>query len=203
MKSIKVDQDYITPSKVVCVGRNYAEHINELGNKVPDNMVIFIKPNAAIGVQLFALHQEKLHYEAELCFLYRQGKFCAVAVGLDLTKRALQSTLKTQGLPWERAKAFSGSALFSSFVSIDFIDPTLTVALDINGTRRQTGSIAMMLYSPHEILKEISSFIDLEDGDVVMTGTPAGVGEIFVGDHFQAQVLLAEKILISKSWQAQ
>jgi 2-keto-4-pentenoate hydratase/2-oxohepta-3-ene-1,7-dioic acid hydratase in catechol pathway len=203
MKSVKVDQGYITPSKVVCVGRNYAEHISELGNEVPDNMVLFIKPNAAIGEQLFAFHQEKLHYEVELCFLYRQGKFCAVAVGLDLTKRTLQSTLKTQGLPWERAKAFSGSALFSDFVSFGVIDQALTVALDINGERRQTGSITMMLHSPLEILNEILSFIDLEDGDIVMTGTPAGVGEIVAGDHFQARVLLAGEILISKDWQAQ
>ncbi|WP_085298261.1 fumarylacetoacetate hydrolase family protein [Cognaticolwellia mytili] len=202
MRSVKVEQGYITPSKVVCVGRNYAEHISELENEVPDNMVIFIKPNAAIGVQLLAFHQEGLHYETELCFLYRQGKFCAVAVGLDLTKRALQSKLKTQGLPWERAKAFSGSALFSDFISIDFIDQELTVALDINGTRRQTGSVAMMLHSPQEILKEILSFIDLEDGDIVMTGTPAGVGEIVTGDHFKAQVLLAGETLISIDWQA-
>ncbi len=202
MKSIRVEQGYITPSKVVCVGRNYAEHICELGNEVPDNMVLFIKPNAAIGVQLLAFHQEKLHYEAELCFLYRQGRFCAVAVGLDLTKRALQSKLKAQGLPWERAKAFSGSALFSDFVTIDSIEQTLSVELDINGKRRQTGSIAMMLYSPPEILKEILSFIDLEDGDIVMTGTPSGVGEIVAGDHFQARVLSAGETLIYKDWQA-
>ena len=203
MKSVKVEQGYITPSKIICVGRNYAEHISELGNEIPDNMVLFSKPNAAIGHKLSAYHQETLHYEAELCFLYQQGTFCAVAVGLDLTKRALQSKLKAQGLPWERAKAFTDSALFSDFVTIDAIDQEFTLELDINGKRRQTASVAMMLYSPLAILNEILSFIALEDGDIVMTGTPSGVGEIIAGDHFQGKVLSAGKTFISKEWRAE
>jgi 2-keto-4-pentenoate hydratase/2-oxohepta-3-ene-1,7-dioic acid hydratase in catechol pathway len=203
MKSVKVDTGYITPSKIVCVGRNYVEHISELGNEVSDNMVLFIKPNAAISQQLLAFHQETLHYEAELCFLYQQGEFCAVAVGLDLTKRTLQSTLKAKGLPWERAKSFTGSALFSDFVTIDRIDQELTVELDINDKRRQTGSVAMMLYSPQAILNEVLSFIELEDGDIVMTGTPAGVGEIAVGDVFCCRVQQGNITLVAKEWQAQ
>ena len=203
MKSVKVDTGYITPSKIVCVGRNYVEHISELGNEVADNMVLFIKPNAAIGQKLLAFHQETLHYEAELCFLYQQGEFCAVAVGLDLTKRALQSALKAKGLPWERAKSFTGSALFSDFVTIDRIDQELTVELDINDKRRQTGSVAMMLYSPQAILNEVLSFIELEDGDIVMTGTPAGVGEIVVGDVFCGRVQQGNITLVAKDWQAQ
>ena len=202
MKSVKVDNGYITPSKVVCVGRNYAEHIRELGNEVADNMVLFIKPNAAIGQQLRAHHQESLHYEAELCFLYQQGGFNAVAVGLDLTKRALQSQLKSKGLPWERAKAFTGSALFSDFVPLDNIDSDLAIELFINNECRQSGSIAMMLHSPQAILKEILSFIELEDGDIVMTGTPAGVGEIVAGDVFEGRVLEHGRVLITKQWQA-
>ena len=202
MKSVKFGHDDIVPSKVVCVGRNYVEHISELGNEISDEMVIFIKPNAAIGTDLCAYHQEQLHYEAELCFLYQQGSFSAVAVGLDLTKRSLQSKLKAKGLPWERAKTFSGSALFSYFVAIESINKALTVTLDINNQRKQTGSVAMMLYSPEVILKEIMSFIELEDGDIVMTGTPAGVGKIVAGDVFQGQVIIDDIMLISKTWQA-
>ena len=202
MKSVKFGHDDIVPSKVVCVGRNYVEHISELGNEISDEMVIFIKPNAAIGTDLCAYHQEQLHYEAELCFLYQQGSFSAVAVGLDLTKRSLQSKLKAKGLPWERAKTFSGSALFSDFVAIESINKALTVTLDINNQRKQTGSVAMMLYSPEVILKEIMSFIELEDGDIVMTGTPAGVGKIVAGDVFQGQVIIDDIMLISKTWQA-
>lgn len=202
MNSVKVVNSNITPSKIVCVGRNYVEHISELGNEVPDNMVLFIKPNAAISAQLCSYHQETLHYEAELCFLYKQGKFCAVAVGLDLTKRALQSQLKAKGLPWERAKSFTGSALFSDFVTLDIIDDDLALALYINGECRQSGSVAKMIYSPQEILTEIQSFISLEDGDIVMTGTPAGVGEVVSGDIFEAHVLHRSEVLVAKQWQA-
>lgn len=202
MKSIKVEQHYITPSKIVCVGRNYVAHISELGNEVPDNMVLFIKPNAAIGHQLSSYHQEVLHYEAELCFLYQQGSFVAVGVGLDLTKRALQSSLKAKGLPWERAKAFNGSAVFSDFVEIETIEKSLTVELDINGKTQQSGNVGMMIYSPQAILNEILSFIELEDGDIVMTGTPSGVGEVVAGDIFQGRVRQEDTILISQTWQA-
>ncbi|MBA6389618.1 fumarylacetoacetate hydrolase family protein [Colwellia sp. BRX10-3] len=202
MNSVKVDNGYITPSKIICVGRNYAAHISELGNEVPDNMVLFIKSNAAIGEKLESYHQETLHYEAELCFLYQQGKFCAVAIGLDLTKRVLQSQLKAKGLPWERAKAFTSSALFSDFVTIDTIDEHLALELIINGECRQAGSIAMMLHSPQAILDEIQSFLVLEDGDIVMTGTPAGVGEIVAGDVFEGRVLARNTVLVTKEWQA-
>jgi len=202
MKSVKVANSYISPSKIICIGRNYASHISELGNEVPDNMVIFIKPNAAIGHRLQAYQQERLHYEAELCFMYQQGAFCAVAIGLDLTKRALQSQLKAKGLPWERAKAFTGSALFSDFITIDAIDEHLTLELTINDECRQTGSVAMMLHSPKAILQEIQSFIELEDGDIVMTGTPSGVGEIFAGDVFQGRVCARDTVLVTQQWQA-
>ena len=202
MKSVKVNNSYITPSKIVCVGRNYVQHIEELGNEIPDDMVLFIKSNAAISEQLQAFHQETLHYEAELCFLYQQGEFSAVAIGLDLTKRSLQSKLKAKGLPWERAKGFSGSALFSDFVNIAAIDPNLSLELSINGQCRQSGAIANMLHTPESILREIQIFVTLEDGDIVMTGTPAGVGEIVAGDIFEGRVLSQNKVLICKTWQA-
>jgi 2-keto-4-pentenoate hydratase/2-oxohepta-3-ene-1,7-dioic acid hydratase in catechol pathway len=166
-------------------------------------MVLFIKPNAVIGENLQANHQEPLHYEVELSFLYQQGMFTAVAVGLDLTKRGLQSTLKAKGLPWERAKSFTGSALFSEFVAIKEITEDLTITLDINGERRQQGNVSMMLFRPDNILQEIQSFINLEDGDIVMTGTPAGVGQIISGDVFHGQVLLGTSLLVSQTWHAQ
>ena len=118
MNQVLYDGLPITPSKIVCVGRNYVEHIQELNNDVPDQMVLFIKPNSAISPTLRCYHQEPLHYETELCFMVVDGAFKAASVGLDLTKRQLQSQLKIKGLPWERAKGFDGSALFSEFVSI-------------------------------------------------------------------------------------
>ena len=110
MNTIQLDSQPIAPSKIVCIGRNYLEHIRELGNETPDAMVIFNKPNSAISQTLFALRDEPLHYEGEICFMVKQGELDALGFGLDLTKRELQSKLKSKGLPWERAKAFDAAA---------------------------------------------------------------------------------------------
>ena len=91
MKTVIIESQNIVPSKIICIGRNYAEHIAELGNEIPDEMVVFNKPNSAISNELNSYHQEQLHYEGELCFMVKGGDFSAVAFGLDLTKRDLQS----------------------------------------------------------------------------------------------------------------
>ncbi|MDO6447074.1 fumarylacetoacetate hydrolase family protein [Colwellia sp. 1_MG-2023] len=202
MKNISLENESIVPSKIVCIGRNYVEHIAELGNEIPDEMVIFLKPNSAISTTLTACHQEPLHYEAEICFVYQQGRFSAVGVGLDLTKRALQSQLKAKKLPWERAKAFDGSAVFSEFIAIENIASTMCVQLKINNQIIQQGGVELMMYKPDEILAEIQTFMTLQDGDVVMTGTPKGVGVIHKGDMFEASILIEDNILVSKKWLA-
>jgi 2-keto-4-pentenoate hydratase/2-oxohepta-3-ene-1,7-dioic acid hydratase in catechol pathway len=190
------------PSKIVCIGRNYVEHIEELGNEIPENLVIFLKPNSAISDELKSFHQEPLHYEGELCFLFENGRFSAVGFGLDLTKRELQSQLKVKGLPWERAKAFDGSALFSEFVEISGIDPSLTLELDIDGNNVQTGDIGLMMYKPDLILAEVLTFITLEDGDIVMTGTPKCVGIVKPGQVFVGKVQAGGEIITSVEWKA-
>lgn len=202
MNTINFNGAQLTPSKVICIGRNYVEHITELGNEIPDDMVVFLKPNSAITDQLYAFHQEPLHYEAELCFLYQQGKFTAVALGLDLTKRDLQAKLKAKGLPWERAKAFNGAAVFSEFVQLDTIDNNLSLTLEINTTLTQIGGVELMIYKPETILAQLLSFMTLEDGDVVMTGTPKGVGEIVAGSQYIGKVKKGDKTLVSTSWLA-
>ncbi|KGJ98526.1 fumarylacetoacetate hydrolase family protein [Thalassotalea sp. ND16A] len=202
MNSIKVAGKSVTPSKLVCIGRNYVDHIHELGNEIPDDMVVFIKPNSAISNELNSYHQEPLHFEGELCFVYQAGKFSAVGFGLDLTKRGLQSTLKAKGLPWERAKAFTGSAVFSDFVAIDRIDASLSLELSIDGDVAQSGGVELMMYKPDDILNELQTFIELEDGDVVMTGTPKGVGVIQPGATFAAKVIAGNEQLLAHSWQA-
>lgn len=202
MKTINFGNNKITPSKIICIGRNYVDHIAELGNEVPDEMVVFFKPNSAIAEQLNSVHQEPLHFEAELCFLYEQGRFVAVAVGLDLTKRKLQDKLKAKGLPWERAKSFDGAAVFSDFVSIEGVDPLLGLALTIDGKLAQAGGVSLMMYKPDIILEQLSGFISLEDGDVVMTGTPKGVGQIQAGAEFVAEVKRGDDTLVSATWLA-
>lgn len=106
MNSVTCSNEPIVPSKIVCIGRNYSEHIEELGNATPKRMVVFIKPNSSISETLTSYHGEQVHYEAEICFLVKKEELFAVGVGIDLTKRALQKELREEGLPWERAKSF-------------------------------------------------------------------------------------------------
>lgn len=204
MSSVKLGELLVQPSKILCVGRNYLEHIQELNNAIPDQMVVFLKPPSSISTQLHSFHQERLHYEGEICFLVSEGKLSAVGVGLDLTKRDLQSNLKSKGLPWERAKAFDGSAVFSRFIPLDGIEiAQLEIELFINCVRVQKGSVPQMIYPPQVILDELKSYTTLCDGDIIMTGTPQGVGEVHPGDVFLARLKQGDKTLIEIEWAAQ
>lgn len=202
MNTVRLNGQAVSPSKIVCVGRNYVAHIEELGNSVPEDMVVFLKPNSAIGAELPAVCGEPLHYEGEICLMVGSGGFSAVAFGLDLTRRALQSSLKAQGLPWERAKAFDGSALFSDFVPLPAGWSGLSVELDINGVEVQRGDTGLMLYRPDAILAEIQTFMSLDDGDIVMTGTPKGVGRVRAGDEFSGRIKAGGRQLVSACWTA-
>lgn len=204
MNSVKFGDKSIYPSKVVCIGRNYLEHIKELNNAVPDEMVVFNKPSSSISSQLISHHGETLHYEGEICFMVREGQLSAVGLGLDLTKRELQSKLKNKGLPWERAKAFDGSAVFSRFISLDGIAiESLEIELFINCVRVQKGAVTQMMYPPQTILEELRTYTTLNDGDIVMTGTPQGVGEVHTGDVFLGRLKAEGKTLIEIEWLAQ
>ncbi len=203
MQSITVENQSVFPTKVLCVGRNYLDHIKELENAIPEQMVVFNKPSTAISSHLHAFQQEPIHYEGEICFVVNKGQFSAVGIGLDLTKRQLQSQLKEQGLPWERAKAFDGSAVFSRFVSLQGLNiDNLEIELFINCVRVQRGGVRQMMYSPQTILGELQSYTTLCDGDVIMTGTPKGVGEVQQGDVFLGRLIHAGKILIEIEWLA-
>lgn len=203
MNTIICNSQKIKPSKIVCIGRNYVDHIHELNNEIPDEMVVFNKPNSAISNILNSFHEEQLHYEGELCFVYQNGKFVAVGFGLDLTKRQLQSTLKQKGLPWERAKAFDGSALFSDFVAINDISDGLSLELKINNDIIQSGGINLMMNKPQDMLKQLQTFMTLADGDIVMTGTPKGVGPVNQGDIFTGRVRLGDEVIVESRWIAQ
>ncbi|PMJ98714.1 fumarylacetoacetate hydrolase family protein [Vibrio sp. 10N.261.55.A7] len=215
MNSIRIDEKTTaTPSKIICIGRNYLEHIHELNNAIPDEMVVFNKPNSAITHRLLSSvarcgglslsDSETIHYETEICFVIKKGQIDAVGLGLDLTKRALQSQLKNKGLPWERAKSFDASAVFSRFVSIRDINlHDLQMELFINSMRVQCGGVKEMIYSPSMILSELKTYTTLCDGDVVMTGTPKGVGEVHQGDSFLARLKCADKTLIEIEWVAE
>lgn len=203
MNTILVNKQRVSPSKIVCIGRNYAAHAAELGNEVPDEMVVFIKPNSAIGDTLSCRHQgEDLHYETELCFLVDDGQLSAVGVGLDLTKRQTQSRLKEKRLPWERSKAFDGSAVFSEFVSFSGALSSLRLELTIDKQLTQQGGVPQMLFAPDQMLGELNSFLSFESGDVLMTGTPEGVGVVRSGAEFVASVFSDQTRLATVSWTA-
>jgi 2-keto-4-pentenoate hydratase/2-oxohepta-3-ene-1,7-dioic acid hydratase in catechol pathway len=183
-------------TKVVCVGRNYAEHAKELNNPIPTSPILFIKPESSIQcfVPEVRVPRHGIHYEAELAVLIAQplskataaecsAAISALGLGLDLTDRKLQSDLKAKGHPWERAKSFDGACVLTRFIPFnvnsalaDFSQ--LTFFLDINGKRTQTGVCSDMLFDIPSLLSEISHTFSLRPGDVVLTGTPAGVGEL-------------------------
>jgi 2-keto-4-pentenoate hydratase/2-oxohepta-3-ene-1,7-dioic acid hydratase in catechol pathway len=191
----------LAPTKVICIGRNYAAHIRELGNETPEGMVLFTKPNSAIATELCFIDDD-CHYEAEMAFVVEAGQLRGVGLGLDLTKRAEQARLKAKGLPWERAKAFDGAAVFSSFVDLPPVIESLHFRLHINGQLAQQGSYGQMIHKPRAILAEVSSFMSLEDGDILMTGTPEGVGPYGRGDVFEARLYAGDQELLRTTWLA-
>ena len=203
MGSVVFNGQSVCPGKVVCVGKNYAAHIEEMASVPAENMVVFMKPATSIGTGLFAALDEPLHYEGEICLLIQGGKAAGVGFGLDLTKRETQAKLKAAGLPWERSKAFTGSALFSEFVTAPKDLTQLGVELTVDNELRQKGDVSLMLYPPEVILTELKQFLVLEDYDIVMTGTPAGVGSVQTGERFYGRVLDGEHELVSGDWVAQ
>ena len=193
----------VRPRKVVCVGKNYPAHIEEMASVPAEDMVVFMKPATSIGTVLFAALDEPLHCEGEICLLMQGGEVVGVGFGLNLTKRDTQAKLKAAGLPWERSKAFTGSALFSEFFTAPQDLTQLGVELVIDDAVRQKGDVSLMLYPPGVILEELNQFLVLEDFDIVMTGTPAGVGAVQAGERFCGRVLHGEQELVSAEWLAQ
>ncbi len=200
LNTIVLDKKANAPSKVACIGRNYVEHIQELNNEMPSQPVIFIKPNSAISDELCSGETDVIHYEGEISFVIQKGQLQAVGFGLDLTKRTVQSQLKAKGLPWERAKAFDKAAVFSEFVSFDGDVDTLQMDLFINDELIQTGSTKLMMLKPKQVLSEIQSFMTLDDGDIMMTGTPKGVGKVIKDDIFVGKILQNNRVLVEASW---
>jgi 2-keto-4-pentenoate hydratase/2-oxohepta-3-ene-1,7-dioic acid hydratase in catechol pathway len=199
MKNVKFENKKIIPCKIVCVGRNYVEHIKELNNEIPDEPVYFIKPNSSISDELKIVDYSPVHYEGEICFLIQDKKIVGVGFGFDLTLREIQSKLKQKGLPWERAKAFKNSAVFSEFVRIDNISD-LEIEVYKNGELVQKGDVTLMMYKPEFLVKDIEKIFGLDDGDIIMSGTPKGVGVVNKGDKFIGRILKNGDALIEKEF---
>ena len=202
MQNITFDNQQIIPSKVVYIGRNYVAHIEELNNEMPENMVIFNKPNSAISAELKYFTPE-CRFEGELCLLIMDGQIAGIGLGLDLTHADIQNRQKAKGLPWERAKAFDGSAVLSEFIPFNGNIEDIHFQLSRNGVLTQEADYALMIYKTQEMIEEISSFMTLEDGDIIMTGTPKGVGTYHPDDLFEMKLYEGETLLLETSWKVQ
>jgi len=191
--------------KIVCLARNYVEHIRELGNETPDRPVLFMKPASSVigngGVIRIPAFSNECHHEVELALLIGRGgkdipeeealgHVAGYGVALDMTLRDVQNELKKKGLPWEIAKGFDTSCPLSEFVAIEGVgDPqVLRLRLEVNGEVRQDGTTDHMIHPVRQIVSHVSSIFSLEPGDVILTGTPSGVGPVRSGDRLQAEL---------------
>lgn len=200
--------------KIFCIGRNYAEHAKEMGSDVPEEPVIFMKPKSALvqGHTPFYYPEftNELHYEAELVVrISKNGKYIqekhasnyynAISVGIDFTARDIQQRLKESGLPWEKAKAFDNSAAVGKFIDITpaLNKKNINFSLMKNKEMVQKANSSEMNFTIDQIVSHISNYFSINIGDLIYTGTPAGVGECIVGDVLEAylekeQVLTVE-----------
>ncbi|WP_433833022.1 fumarylacetoacetate hydrolase family protein [Flavobacterium anhuiense] len=185
--------------KIICVGRNYANHIEELKNERPSEPVVFMKPDSAVLLKqhpfVIPEFSDDVHHEVEIIVkINKVGKYIEpkfahkyydeISVGIDFTARDLQSKLKEKGLPWEKAKAFDGSAVIGDFLpKTDFVSmENLNFELKTNGETVQKGNSSMMLWKIDELISHVSQFFTLKIGDIIFTGTPAGVSAVKPND---------------------
>lgn len=197
--------------KILCIGRNYADHAKELNNPVPSEPVVFIKPDTAIlktGDDFYLPdYNSEIHYECEIVYrICREGKniqrpfaltyLDSIGLGIDFTARQLQEEAKKKGLPWTLAKAFNYSAPISTFNPIINYPNLKNLNLEfyVNGELRQKGNSQDMIFDIESLIVFLSQYFHLKTGDLIFTGTPAGVGKVSIGDHLQGY-LEGEKML--------
>jgi 2-keto-4-pentenoate hydratase/2-oxohepta-3-ene-1,7-dioic acid hydratase in catechol pathway len=188
--------------KIFCIGRNYADHAKEMGNGVPDEPIIFMKPKSALvqGNTPFYYPEftNELNYEAELVVrVSKNGKYIqekhapnyynAITVGIDFTARDIQTRLKEKGHPWEKAKSFDNSAAIGKFIDITpaLNKKNINFSFAKNKEIVQSDNSKSMIFTIDQIVSHISNFFSINIGDLIFTGTPAGVGECIVGDHLE------------------
>ncbi len=188
--------------KIICIGRNYAAHAAELGNDIPDEPVIFMKPKSALLQAhtpfYYPEFTNELHYECELVLrVCKNGKYIqerhaanyynGIAIGIDFTARDLQDEAKAKGLPWEKSKAFDNSAAVGKFIDLtpEFNRKSINFSFKKNGEVVQSANSKEMIFSFDKLIASISNYFSLNIGDLIFTGTPAGVGECVVGDMLE------------------
>jgi 5-carboxymethyl-2-hydroxymuconate isomerase len=213
---IKTSTKEIEIGKIVCVGRNYVEHAKELGNEVPEKPVVFLKPASAIifsGDEIkHPPFSEEMHHEVELVLLIgnkiKDGSLenadkaiTGYGVGLDMTLRDVQSKLKSKGHPWTIAKCFDTSAVLSKFVLKNDHNLTLDeeIYLTVNDKERQRDKFNKMIFKPAELVQYLSLLMTLDEGDLIFTGTPKGVGKVEKGDVIKAGIEGVAELMVQVS----
>jgi len=188
--------------KIICIGRNYSEHARELNNPIPAKPIFFMKPDSSLllGNKPFFLPEfsSEIHHELEIVVkICRLGKhidekfayryYNEITAGIDFTARDLQNKCKKEGHPWEIAKAFDASAVLGKFLNLSLIGNInkISFSLKVNDKIVQQGNTADMLYDVDTIISYISKFVTLKIGDIIFTGTPAGVGQVSLNDHLE------------------
>lgn len=186
--------------KIICVGRNYAAHIKELQNERPDHPILFMKPDSSVLLKKHPFFipdfSDDIQYEVEILVRikkvgkYIDRKFAStyydeIGLGIDFTARDVQSKLKAKGLPWEKAKAFDGSAVIGNFLPVDSLGDVNAINFSLvrNGNTVQNGNTSLMLWKIDDLIEYISKYFTLKIGDVIFTGTPAGVGRVSPNDE--------------------
>lgn len=197
--------------KIICVGRNYVEHVHELGNEITTEPLLFIKPETALalnGPLKYPTFTENLHYECELVLKVSKAGFNVpkedaenyyeeIALGIDFTARDVQDKLKAKGLPWEKAKSFDSSAVVGNFISKKSFENIKDVNFKLikNEVEVQDGNTSLMIYTIDVLIEEITKYFTIQPGDLIFTGTPKGVGSTVKGDTYKG--ILGDKEVLS------
>lgn len=191
--------------KIICIGRNYIDHAKELNNPIPSEPLFFLKPDTALLIDNAPFYipefTNDVHYECELVYkINRVGKnidekfapkyYAEIGLGIDFTARDIQEQCKAKGLPWEKAKGFDHSAVISKFIPLSSItnSDNISFHLELNGKTVQVGATKDMLFSINSIIAYVSQYMTLKTGDLIFTGTPAGVGKVSIGDNLKGYV---------------
>ena len=190
--------------KIICIGRNYIDHAKELNNPVPEKPIFFLKPETSLLLKnrpfYYPDFSKEIHYETEIVIkINKLGKYIEekfahryyseIGLGIDFTARDLQKECKTKGHPWEIAKAFEHSAPISeSFINKEDLPDNINFKLELNGNTVQNGNTKDMIFSVDKIISYVSKFFTLKIGDLIFTGTPAGVGEIKIGENLKGYI---------------
>jgi 5-carboxymethyl-2-hydroxymuconate isomerase len=201
--TIKGSNEKIPINKIVCIGRNYVEHIEELGNQIPEKPIVFLKPNSSVIFNnddiIYPSYSEDMHHEVELLILIgkkiknvsiqeAEDSILGYGLGLDMTLRDVQNEMKKKGYPWTLAKCFDTSAVISDFILKKDYQLTYNeeILLKVNDEIRQKDKLSKMIFKPAEIVEYLSSILTLEYGDIIFTGTPQGVSKVNKGDKLFA-----------------